>query len=137
VNEIVVGVDESETAGRAVATAADLAADMGVPLHMVMCVSDGAEEIVVGSEHLHLDPKERAVNHLSSFRFEKTPPAVSTHVSSDPPARAICAEADRLDAQIIVVGNRRVQGISRVLGSVAADVMRHAPCDVLIAHTQG
>jgi nucleotide-binding universal stress UspA family protein len=47
----------------------------------------------------------------------------------------LCEEAERLDARTIVVGNRRVQGISRVLGSVASDVTRQAPCAVLIANT--
>ena len=38
---------------------------------------------------------------------------------------------------MIVVGNRRVQGVSRVLGSIASDVLRRAPCDVLIVNTTG
>ena len=36
---------------------------------------------------------------------------------------------------MIVVGNRRVQGATRVLGSIANDVARQAPCNVLIVHT--
>lgn len=136
-NEIVVGVDESKTAGRAAETAAELAADLGVPLHLVMCVTGVAEEITVGEEQVHLDPAKRARTFLDSLRFERTPPEISTHVSLDSPATAICQEAERLDAQIIVVGNRRVQGISRLLGSVGVDVMRNAHCNVLIAHTKG
>ncbi|MDX2382298.1 MAG: universal stress protein [Acidimicrobiia bacterium] len=136
-NEIVVGVDETETAGRAAATAAELAADMGVPLHMVMCVSGSPEDVTVGGERVHLDPVERARNFLGSLRFERNPPETSTFVSVAAPAEVICAEAERLDAQIIVVGNRRVQGLARVLGSVGVDVLRRAHCDVLIAHTTG
>lgn len=136
-NEIVVGVDESETARRAAETAAGLAADMGVPLHMVMCVSGSAEDVGVGGEQVHLDPVERARTFLVSLRFETMPLTISTHVSLDAPAPAICAEAERIGAQVIVVGNRRVQGISRILGSVAVDVTRYAPCDVLIANTTG
>jgi nucleotide-binding universal stress UspA family protein len=49
----------------------------------------------------------------------------------------LCEEATRLEARAIVVGNRRVQGMSRVLGSVAADVTRQAPCDVVVANTCG
>lgn len=51
------------------------------------------------------------------------------------PATALCDEAERLEASIIVVGNRGVQGAARLLGSVATDVARRAPCDVLIANT--
>src|SRR5690606_28369663 len=40
------------------------------------------------------------------------------------------------DASLIVVGNKRVQGVAgRVLGSIARDVAAHASCDVYIAHT--
>jgi nucleotide-binding universal stress UspA family protein len=53
------------------------------------------------------------------------------------PATALCQEAEKVNARMIIVGNRRVQGISRVLGAIATDVARHAPCDVLIANTTG
>lgn len=43
--------------------------------------------------------------------------------------------AEELDAEIIVIGNKRVQGIARILGSIARDVAAHAPCDVYVAHT--
>ena len=39
------------------------------------------------------------------------------------------------EAELIVVGNRRTQGIGRVLGSVAVSVAAHAPCDVYIVKT--
>ena len=38
---------------------------------------------------------------------------------------------------MIVVGNRRVQGAGRILGSVAAHVTKNANCDVLVANTVG
>jgi nucleotide-binding universal stress UspA family protein len=43
--------------------------------------------------------------------------------------------ATDIGADLIVVGNRRVQGIGRLLGSVATDVAQHAPCDVYIVKT--
>jgi len=43
--------------------------------------------------------------------------------------------AIEVDADLIVVGNRRVQGIERLLGSVAIELLRHAPCSVHVAHT--
>ena len=51
------------------------------------------------------------------------------------PATAFVDEAIRLDARLIVVGNRRVQGVGRILGSVASSVAAHAPCDVYIVKT--
>jgi nucleotide-binding universal stress UspA family protein len=50
-------------------------------------------------------------------------------------ARALCSEAIRLDASMIAVGNKRIHGAARVLGSVAGDVAKQAPCNVLIVHT--
>ena len=51
------------------------------------------------------------------------------------PADALINEAERLEAEVIVVGNRRMQGVSRLLGSVANEVAHNAPCDVLIVKT--
>jgi nucleotide-binding universal stress UspA family protein len=51
------------------------------------------------------------------------------------PADALIAEAERLEAELIVVGNRRMQGVSRLLGSVANEVAHNAPCDVLVVKT--
>jgi nucleotide-binding universal stress UspA family protein len=56
-------------------------------------------------------------------------------VQTGDPATVLCEEAQRLNARMIVVGNRRVQSAARVLGAIATDVARHAHCDVLIAHT--
>jgi nucleotide-binding universal stress UspA family protein len=36
---------------------------------------------------------------------------------------------------LIVVGNVRMQGLGRVLGSVGSDVLHQAPCSVLIVKT--
>ncbi|MDH3292846.1 MAG: universal stress protein [Acidimicrobiia bacterium] len=51
------------------------------------------------------------------------------------PADVLVREAERLDADVIVVGNRRVQGPGRFLGAIATSVAHHAPCDVSIAKT--
>jgi nucleotide-binding universal stress UspA family protein len=51
------------------------------------------------------------------------------------PAEALIKEAERLGDRMIVVGNRRMRGIGRVLGSVANSVAHKASCDVYIANT--
>jgi nucleotide-binding universal stress UspA family protein len=38
---------------------------------------------------------------------------------------------------MIVVGNRRMHGLGRVLGSIANSVAHNASCDVYIANTYG
>ena len=62
-------------------------------------------------------------------------PRVESSPIQGKPAEALVEEAKRLGADLIVVGNRRVQGIGRILGSVASDVAQHAPCDVYIVKT--
>lgn len=136
-NEIIVGVDGSDTALKAAREAADLAHSCGRPLHLVSAVlKRGGKEIRVGSDSWHVDYFSEAEQTLKSlvdsFDFD---PAPTWSVIVGDPASALVEEAERLQASIIVVGNRRVQGVSRVLGSVAADVARRAPCNVLIAHT--
>jgi nucleotide-binding universal stress UspA family protein len=47
----------------------------------------------------------------------------------------ILDEAQKVGADLIVIGNVRMQGAKRVLGAVANDVLHHAPCDVLLVKT--
>lgn len=51
------------------------------------------------------------------------------------PAEALIAHAEEHDASVIVVGNRRMKGLARVLGSVANSVAHEAKCNVYIADT--
>jgi nucleotide-binding universal stress UspA family protein len=52
------------------------------------------------------------------------------------PADAIIDAAEEEGADLIVVGNRGMQGAKRfLLGSVPNRVAHHAPCSVLIVHT--
>ena len=62
--------------------------------------------------------------------------AVTTAALEGKPGEALVRAADKLGAELIVVGNKRVQGVAgRVLGSIARDVASHASCDVYVAHT--
>lgn len=132
---IVVGVDQSDTARRAAFRAAGLANALGAPLHLVMAASRGrADGMATETGHL-VDWLAGAEQFLDALMGELKASAVTGAVVAKDPATAMCDEAERLDAQMIVVGNRRVQGISRVLGAIAMDVARRAPCDVLISDT--
>ena len=95
-----------------------------------------AIEVSGGSEKWHTDTVTLAEQVLEALAGELRGTAPVTHaVIVKDPAKALCEEAARLDASMIVVGNRRVQGATRVLGSIANDVARQAPCNVLIVHT--
>lgn len=137
-NDVVVGIDRSETAGRAARRAAELAAAFGANLHLVMCVERTAPvEFGVGSDRFRIDALSEADAFLSDLARSLAYERITRTVGVDEPADTLVQEARRLDACAIVVGNRRVQGMSRVLGSVAGDVTRSSPCDVLVVNTCG
>ena len=123
---------------RAALAAAELAAKCGVTLHVVTGVTKrGGSTVTAGSDTWHVDPLSDAEQLLAALKSELPAPNITTAVLMGDPATSLCDEAKRLDAEMIIVGNRRVQGMSRILGSVAMDVARAAPCNVLIVHTTG
>ncbi len=133
---IVVGVDESETARAAARRAAELAEALGAELHIVMATGKPDSHVVkVGSDEFQVDDYASAEAHLQTVRLSLGYDKASTELGNAPAGKMLADIAARIGAQTIVVGNRRVQGVSRVLGSVASDVLRHAPCDVLVVNT--
>lgn len=138
-DEIVVGVDESDTAKVAAVEAANLAQQTGRPLHLVMALKRSkGQSVQAGAEHVVVDPITIAEDFLRSLKGTLPGGLQATHaVVADDPAPALCSEAERLSASIIVVGNRRVQSAARVLGTVALDVAKHSPCNVYIVNTTG
>lgn len=137
-NEIVVGIDRSDTARKAAESAAKLAGELGATLHVVMCVERGQTVTVsVGSERFQSDWLEEANRFVDDVARTLPHTTITRSAVVGEPAKALCDEARRLEARMIVVGNRRVQGAARVLGSIAADVAKQAPCDVLVVHTTG
>jgi len=138
VDEIVVGVDGSATARKAAVAAAELATKFNRPLHIVTSMkSHNSREVHGGgSEVWVVDSVGVAEDLLKALTGELkvTVPVTHAVVMSDV-ASGLCDEATRLNAWTIVVGNKRVQGAARVLGSIAGDVAKRAPCNVLIVHT--
>ena len=133
---VVVGVDGSPSARKAAEMALGLAESLGASLHNVTAFDvDRSETFGVGSDEVKVwnsDAAENVAKALSDGR----PKAEITHFAArGKPADALIKEAMRLDARLIVVGNRRMRGIGRLLGSVANSVAHNAPCDVYIANT--
>ncbi len=60
---------------------------------------------------------------------------VEVHACVGEASEALCAVAETVEADLIVVGNKRMQGASRLLGSVPNRVAHKAGCSVLIART--
>jgi nucleotide-binding universal stress UspA family protein len=134
--DIIVGIDRSETAGMAAQRAADLAAVHGDNLHVVMCVErDQPVDIRIGSDRFRHDSRSESGDFADDLARKLGAERFTHSIRYGDPAKILCEEAAARDTRMIVVGNRRVQGMARVLGSVAADVIRHAPCDVLVVNT--
>jgi len=137
-NIIIVGVDGSDTARKAAQTAAELAVATGATLH-VLTAFDKAEieQIEVGGDTWDVSSYDEAesVADGAAQTLKDTGAIIEVSASHGKPADALVEKAKSLDARLIVVGNRRVQGIGRLLGSVASSVAQHAPCDVYIVKT--
>ncbi|MET4592039.1 universal stress protein [Arthrobacter sp. 754] len=134
---IVVGVDGSETAKKAAESARDLAAALDASLHVVSAFdSDRTEVFGSGSDQWIVSDADGAEHVAKTVAdFLAGPVKVTYSSARGKPAEALIKEAERLQAKMIVVGNRRMRGIGRVLGSVANSVAHNAPCDVYIANT--
>lgn len=137
-DNIIVGIDRSATARKAAQAAASMAAACGATLHLMTCVKAGTEyDAAPSSNPKDFNSIAEAEQFLRSVEGELTHTRIVTSVEFGDPAVSMCEAAERVGADVIVVGNRRVQGTSRVLGSIAASTTRSAPCHVLVANTCG
>ena len=134
----VVGIDGSETAAKAAARAGALAKATGATVHVVSAFAGHRSATVqVGSDEFDVSDATTAeqVANQQAATFRAMGIDATYAAVEGKPASVILGEAQRVGADVIVVGNRRMQGMSRVLGAVASEVAHHAPCDVLIVKT--
>ena len=127
---IVVGVDGSETAKKAAQSARDLAAALGASLHVVSAFdSDRTEVFGSGSDRWIVsdaDAAEQVARTVAESLGRDI--TVTYSAARGRPADALIKEAIRMDARIIVVGNRRMHGIGRVLhAGLRLQDLAHAP----------
>ena len=134
---IIAGVDGGRPAHEAAESAARLARAFGGTLHVVAVYDPAPDRAAresgfqpgLAAERIATDAAERLT---SSF------PGLNAVPSAQPgprPAETLVKLAESLHADMIVVGNKRAKGLSRLLGSIASEVAAKAPCDVYIAHT--
>jgi nucleotide-binding universal stress UspA family protein len=134
----VVGTDGSETAKKAADRAAELAQATGASIHVVCAYTDrGSTKVGLGSDVYVISAVDEAdqIAEDQASRFRLAGITTTVAAVEGKPGSVILDEAARVDADLIVVGNRRMQGVQRILGAVANDVAHHAPCDVLIVKT--
>ena len=115
---ILVGVAKTESARRAVDVAVDLAQRYGAELNLVMAFDRSGGP---GGR----DPRDDAEGHLASISARTSVP-VQIHVLPGDPADVLLRVADEVKADLIVVGNKGMQGARRILGSVPNSVAHGA-----------
>lgn len=140
---IVVGTDGSETAIRAVEHAAQLAQLTGARLHLVTAIP--AMPAVVAPEMMQGIPSSwidanldaaRTVLEAAASDIAEKGVEVTAEVGNGDPADCLLRACDTARADLLVVGNRGMQGARRfLLGSVANRCAHHAACSVLIVST--
>jgi nucleotide-binding universal stress UspA family protein len=135
---IIVGVDNSPTAFKAAEAAHRLATAKQARLHIVSAYdSDHVEVHGTGSDSWTTSDGNHAEEVAGNVaaRLATTGLSITFSAVRGKPAEALIHEAERHEAELIVVGNLRMRGLGRVLGSVANTVAHNAPCDVLIVKT--
>jgi nucleotide-binding universal stress UspA family protein len=56
-----------------------------------------------------------------------------THIEHGPPRLVIGKAVQKMDADLLVLGTRAHTGVAHLfVGSVAAEILRDVPCDVLV-----
>lgn len=140
---VVVGVDSSPAARAALGWAANWATLTGAQLRAIHAITprvDGSPSWFPGVagwasyDDTAADNRERVeVTRM----FDEIPPRHRwTLESVHGPAGPVLVEAC-VDAELLVIGTRRLKGLSRVLeGSVSEYGLRHAPCPVAVVPAQ-
>jgi nucleotide-binding universal stress UspA family protein len=148
---VLVGADDSATALRAVGAAVEVAAKFGAKLHIATAYlpeTVRATHLLAGASYglpVYPNLNDAAEDHsgdtakallarLGQLAKEANVEA-EFHAVTGPPAEAIVQAANRLGADLVIVGNKGMRGAKRVLGSVPNSIAHHAQCSVLIVDT--
>ena len=142
---IVVGTDGSDTAGKAVGQAAELAASVDATLLIVSAfepvsgarLREEAQEVPDDVRWM-VNPREDvdATLQEAAELAKEAGVDVETYARQGDPADAILDVAEEQKSDLIIVGNKGMTGAKRfLLGSVPNKVSHHAPCSVLIIRT--
>ncbi len=141
---VVVGSDGSATAELAVKNAAEIAAEHGARLIIVTAYSPRGNELARQSTIpedvrwavAEVNQAEERVRAGVRLAAEVGVTRTVTQAVAGSPADVLLDAAESFGADLLVVGSKGLTpNAHSVLGSVAASVAHHAPCDILIVHT--
>ncbi len=147
-SSIVVGTDGSTTSRGAVRKAAELAALTGATLHVVRGYKTASaavaavpmEAMVLASAPTDAEVAADVERDLGAVAAElgRDGVVVKTYAcATASAAKSILDVAAHQSADLVIVGNKGLKGVRRVLGSVPSTVVRESPCAVMVVHTTG
>lgn len=137
---VLTGVDDSSTALEAARAAAELAQAFRGRLFVISAygptektvLSDGIDRVVVDSR---AEAERSAGTVVKVLQREYPDLDIVAGSAEGIPSEALVREADRLEADVIVIGNKRVQGPTRILGSIVRSVAAVTSKDVYVVNT--
>ncbi|GAC1316489.1 MAG: universal stress protein [Thermoleophilaceae bacterium] len=142
ISTIAVGTDGSETAGKAVEFALDMAQRYDAKVIFASAYRPVSESRVrqeqreaPGDVQWSINPREEVDATLSEIEEMAKERGVefSSEARTGDPADVLCEIAKDAHADLLVVGSKGMQ--RRVLGSVPNSVSHNAPCSVVIVKT--
>lgn len=151
---IITGVDSSQTALVAAEKAAELAASFDAELYVFSAYSINSAVAIQTAKSGNMATKtseayQRLANGQSAAAQEAADSVaailrntwpklqVKSYAVEGQPAEVLVQQAKKLNADAIVVGNKKAQGFARILGSISRNVAAEATCDLYIVNTTG
>lgn len=140
--KILVAIDFSRLTDRVMKAALEMAEKFGAKLELVFVVEDMTPYSWLSIPHISMDVLEdemaqHAVSKLEGLAEDTIEDrfAYTTKVLRGVPAEQIVTEAESSGCGLIVMGTHGYRGLEkRLLGSVAEQVLKHAPCPVLVVN---
>jgi nucleotide-binding universal stress UspA family protein len=140
---ILIGCDLSASSEQAVEAAVNLAKHQAAPAKLVLVHAQGSDAPIPDANNelvAQLGEVTAAIRTADALRISALVTSIEARgVVVDvvsrigPPAEILAAVAVERHAELIVVGTHGNTGITRfLLGSVASETIRQAPCDVLV-----
>lgn len=135
IRKILIAVDGEPLAAHAAELGMELASALGGEIAFVHAIEPGLEQ-APGIAPVDLIVEAQREGSLLIDRLRRLAPqspAALEFIHVGKPAHEIVRTAKSWPADLIVIGSHGRHGIKRaLLGSVAEEVMRHAPCPVLV-----
>ena len=136
-NTILVAIDGSEAAARALATACDIADKYEAALHLVHSPELETTAIAVGSGAVAIAPSDDQIAEAGKHVMAEAAKQAEAQgckpaecfIGNGDPADEILQQAEKTGADLIVTGRRGLGGVaSLLLGSVSHKVSQSASC---------